>query len=59
MLIILLFEQSIPYNLFGGEKNSGVGRFNGVWAVAAFTTDQWISVQHTPRRYPFNAQNIG
>lgn len=48
----------LPYNPFGGEKNSGVGRFNGIWAVAAFTTDQWISVQHTPRRYPFNAQVI-
>jgi len=45
----------LPYNPFGGEKNSGVGRFNGVWAVAAFTTDQWISIQHTPRRYPFSA----
>lgn len=45
----------LPYNPFGGEKNSGVGRFNGVWAVAAFTTDQWISVQHMPRHYPFSA----
>ena len=45
----------LPYNPFGGEKNSGVGRFNGVWAIAAFTTDQWITVQHTPRHYPFNA----
>lgn len=48
----------LPYNPFGGEKNSGVGRFNGVWAIAAFTTDQWISVQHTPRHYPFNAMTI-
>lgn len=45
----------LPYNPFGGEKNSGIGRFNGVWAIAAFTTDQWITVQHTPRFYPFNA----
>lgn len=48
----------LPYNPFGGEKNSGIGRFNGAWAVAAFTTDQWLSVQHTPRHYPFNAQAI-
>ncbi|GEK48226.1 aldehyde dehydrogenase [Bisbaumannia pacifica] len=38
---------------FGGEKNSGLGRFNGDWAIEEFTTDQWISVQHTPRGYPF------
>lgn len=48
----------LPYNPFGGEKNSGVGRFNGAWAVAAFTTDQWVSIQHIPRHYPFNARNI-
>ncbi|SDZ01118.1 aldehyde dehydrogenase family protein [Nitrosomonas sp. Nm33] len=46
----------LPYNPFGGEKNSGVGRFNGVWAIAAFTTDQWITIQHTPRHYPFDAR---
>ncbi|MBB3191907.1 aldehyde dehydrogenase family protein [Halomonas cerina] len=38
---------------FGGEKNSGLGRFNGDWAIEEFTTDQWISVQHSPRGYPF------
>ncbi|MDP1788268.1 aldehyde dehydrogenase family protein [Nitrosomonas sp.] len=48
----------LPYNPFGGEKNSGIGRFNGVWAIAAFTTDQWITVQHTPRHYPFDARVI-
>lgn len=48
----------LPYNPFGGEKNSGIGRFNGIWAVVAFTTDQWITVQHTPRRYPFDARTI-
>ncbi|MDV6344059.1 aldehyde dehydrogenase family protein [Nitrosomonas sp. Is37] len=48
----------LPYNPFGGEKNSGVGRFNGAWAVAAFTTDQWISIQHKPRHYPFDARTI-
>jgi aldehyde dehydrogenase (NAD+) len=36
---------------FGGEKCSGIGRFGGQWAVREFTTDHWISVQHTPRDY--------
>lgn len=31
----------IPGNPFGGEKNSGTGRFNGAWVTQAFTTDQW------------------
>ena len=48
----------LPFNPFGGEKNSGIGRFNGAWAIAAFTTDQWISIQHKPRHYPFNARVI-
>jgi len=43
-------EAHVP---FGGEKNSGLGRFNGDWAIEEFTTDQWVSVQHTPRGYPF------
>lgn len=38
---------------FGGERNSGLGRFNGDWAIEEFTTDHWISVQHAPRDYPF------
>jgi aldehyde dehydrogenase (NAD+) len=38
---------------FGGEKNSGLGRFNGDWALHEFTTDQWITVQTGPRPYPF------
>ncbi|MDA8371117.1 MAG: aldehyde dehydrogenase family protein [Nocardiopsaceae bacterium] len=37
---------------FGGEKESGVGRFGGEWAIEEFTTDHWISVQHTPRQFP-------
>jgi aldehyde dehydrogenase (NAD+) len=48
----------MPYNPFGGEKNSGIGRFNGRWAVDAFTTDQWVTIQHTPRQYPTNAEQI-
>jgi aldehyde dehydrogenase (NAD+) len=46
------------YNPFGGEKNSGIGRFNGRWAVEAFTTEQWVTVQHSPRPYPQNADAI-
>lgn len=42
-----------PNTAFGGEKASGIGRFGGRWAVDEFTTDHWISFQHTPRRYPF------
>lgn len=38
---------------FGGDKNSGLGRFNGDWAVEEFSTVQWISVQRAPRQYPF------
>lgn len=37
---------------FGGEKGSGIGRFGGQWAVDEFTTDHWVSVQHSPRSYP-------
>lgn len=41
-------DQSIndePHVMFGGEKESGVGRFNAQWVVDKFTTQQWISVQ--------------
>jgi aldehyde dehydrogenase (NAD+) len=50
----------LPYSPFGGEKNSGIGRFNGAWAVSAFTTDQWVTIQHKPRQYTFHARaNMG
>ena len=48
-----------PFNPFGGEKNSGIGRFNGRWAVDAFTTDHWITLQHEPRKYPFSMSDLG
>jgi aldehyde dehydrogenase (NAD+) len=41
-------DQSIndePQVMFGGEKASGVGRFNAQWVVNKFTTEQWVSVQ--------------
>jgi aldehyde dehydrogenase (NAD+) len=34
-----------PHMMFGGEKNSGLGRFNGKWIVEEFTTDHFISLQ--------------
>ncbi len=36
---------------FGGEKDSGLGRFNGEWVLEEFTTLKWLSVQHQPRAY--------
>lgn len=48
----------LPTCPFGGEKNSGIGRFNGSWAIEAFTTDQWLTAQHAPRGYPWNASAV-
>jgi benzaldehyde dehydrogenase (NAD) len=38
---------------FGGVKNSGYGRFGGRAGVEAFTELRWITMQTTPRHYPF------
>jgi aldehyde dehydrogenase (NAD+) len=43
----------LPTCPFGGEKNSGLGRYNGRWSIEEFTTVHWISVQHEPVPYPF------
>jgi aldehyde dehydrogenase (NAD+) len=43
----------LPNCPFGGEKNSGLGRYNGRWSIEEFTTVHWISVQHEPVAYPF------
>lgn len=43
-------EQHVP---FGGEKNSGLGRFNGRWILEEMTRTHWTSVQHAPHPYPF------
>jgi acyl-CoA reductase-like NAD-dependent aldehyde dehydrogenase len=48
----------LPNCPFGGEKNSGVGRFNGEWGIEAFTTDEWVTMQHAPRRYPWVASDV-
>ncbi len=43
-------ESNVPV---GGEKNSGIGRFNGEWILEEFTRTHWISMQNVPRDYPF------
>lgn len=43
-------EPQVP---FGGMKDSGWGRFGGHAALEEFTELRWISIQRTPRQYPF------
>ena len=38
---------------FGGVKASGLGRFGGQAGVHEFTDLRWITLQTTPRHYPF------
>jgi acyl-CoA reductase-like NAD-dependent aldehyde dehydrogenase/ABC-type branched-subunit amino acid transport system ATPase component len=38
---------------FGGVKGSGLGRFGGKAGIHEFTELRWITVQTTPRHYPF------
>jgi benzaldehyde dehydrogenase (NAD) len=38
---------------FGGVKGSGIGRFGGQAGIDAFTELRWMTVQTTPRHYPF------
>ena len=42
-----------PQMPFGGVKASGYGRFGGKAGIDAFTELRWITVQLTPRHYPF------
>jgi aldehyde dehydrogenase (NAD+) len=41
-----------PQTPFGGEKDSGIGRFGDDFILDELTTVQWVSVQAKPRRYP-------
>lgn len=41
-----------PHAPFGGEKNSGLGRFNGHWIIDEFTRTHWVTVQTQPKAYP-------
>jgi acyl-CoA reductase-like NAD-dependent aldehyde dehydrogenase len=43
-------EPQVP---FGGVKDSGWGRFGGRAGLEEFTELRWISMQRTPREYPF------
>lgn len=42
-----------PHVMFGGEKNSGLGRFNGEQAIEDFTTLHWIGVRSEMGPIPF------
>lgn len=45
--------QDSPFNMFGGEKNSGLGRFNADWIVRELTRDHWVTMREEPVAYPF------
>ncbi|MFC0302360.1 aldehyde dehydrogenase family protein [Virgibacillus soli] len=38
---------------FGGNKQSGMGRFGDPWVIDEFTKLKWISVQEKYREFPF------
>ena len=42
-----------PNAPFGGEKISGIGRFNGEWVLEEFTRTQWITTKSGKGQYPF------
>lgn len=41
-----------PFAPFGGEKNSGLGRFNDQWVIDEFTRTHWITKQKIAKTYP-------
>lgn len=54
--IVHINDQTVgdePQMPFGGVKDSGWGRFGGRAALEEFTELRWISMQCTPRHYPF------
>ncbi|MFH6565656.1 aldehyde dehydrogenase family protein [Pseudomonas kulmbachensis] len=42
-----------PNAPFGGEKNSGLGRFNGHYALEEFTRAHWVTWREGGYHYPF------
>jgi len=42
-----------PNAMFGGMRQSGIGRFGNPYIVDEFTEGKWISVQTRPREFPF------
>ena len=42
-----------PNAPFGGEKNSGLGRFNGHYALDEFTRAHWVTWKAGSHHYPF------
>jgi aldehyde dehydrogenase (NAD+) len=42
-----------PHSLFGGEKSSGLSKFNGEQIVDEFTTLQLVTVQYEQRPFPW------
>jgi acyl-CoA reductase-like NAD-dependent aldehyde dehydrogenase len=54
--IVHINDQTVhdePQLPFGGIKDSGWGRFGGKAALEEFTELRWISMQRTPRQFPF------
>jgi acyl-CoA reductase-like NAD-dependent aldehyde dehydrogenase len=41
------------YAPYGGEKNSGLGRFNSDWVIDEFTRPHWITIQRGEVAWPF------
>lgn len=42
-----------PTALFGGMRQSGIGRFGTPFVIDEFTEGKWISIQKKARKYPF------
>lgn len=42
-----------PTGMFGGMRQSGIGRFGNPYVIDEFTEGKWISVQKKAREFPF------
>lgn len=45
--------QDEPTAMFGGMRQSGIGRFGNPYIIDEFTEGKWISVQKKTRKFPF------